>query len=37
MKHDHSGLRNKTTFHFEAKKKQLPASIFRQRSNVRLV
>lgn len=37
MQNHHSDLRSKTTLHFEVKKKQLPASIFRQRSNLRLV
>jgi hypothetical protein len=37
MQNHHSGLRNKTTVHFEEKKVQSPSSIFRQESNLRLV
>lgn len=37
MQNHYSGLRNKTTVHFEEKKEKSPSSIFRQRSNLRLV
>jgi len=36
MQIHYSNLRNKTTIHFEEKKVS-PSSIFRQRSNLRLV